>query len=76
MRCSERSHWLDRRSRIDPEQLEVHPHESDNYYRSKYPHRTRERIEAPQRHDVPARIEQEICNNFTWFYELSYPRLK
>lgn len=61
---------------LDPEQLEVHPHESDSYYRGKYPHRTRERIEPPARHDVPLRIEQEIRKNFAWFYELFYPGLK
>lgn len=68
--------WLDLAPvALDPEQLEVRPHESDSYYRGKYPHRTRGRIEAPTRHDVPTRIDQEIRSNFAWFYEQFYPGL-
>jgi sulfotransferase len=60
---------------VDPQQLEVRPHESDSYYRGKYPHRTRERITPPRRHPVPARIEAQIRKNFAWFYEAFYPGL-
>lgn len=60
---------------LDPDRLEVRPHESDSYYRGKYPHRTRHRIEPPPRHSIPPRIEADIRRNFAWFYELFYPAL-
>lgn len=53
--------------------LPVKAHESDSYYRFKYPHQTHERLQPPLRHLVPRRIEQELQNNFAWFYRTFYP---
>lgn len=58
---------------IDPDQLAVKPHESDSYYRFKYPHKTRSSITPPPRHTIPPRIEKDIQNHFEDFYRLFYP---
>jgi sulfotransferase len=58
---------------IDPDRLAVAAHESDSHYRMKYPHRQRERITQPERHDIPARIQAQIENVYAWFYQMYYP---
>lgn len=60
---------------FDLNALPVAPHESDSYYRGKYPHRTHSRIQPPERHAVPTRIEAELRKNFAWFYQTFYPNL-
>jgi sulfotransferase len=59
-------------ARIDPNDLPVKPHESDSYYRFKYPHQTHRTIQPPQPHLIPPRIEQAILTNFRWFFEQFY----
>ena len=61
--------------RIDPNNLHVSPHESDSYYRFKYRHQQHASLRQPSRHDIPRRIEQELRNNFGWFYQAFYPGL-
>jgi len=58
---------------FDPGNLPTRPHESDSHYRFKYRHATRERVQAPTRHEVSPKIEAEIMKNFGWYYELFYP---
>lgn len=58
---------------FDPQQLTVKPHESDSYYRFKYCHQTRSQIEPPSIHQIPARIQQQIQQQFSWFYQTFYP---
>lgn len=66
--------WLDvPAQRIDPHHLSVRRHESDSYYRQKYPHRQYARIEAPPRHTIPARIQAEIERSYAWYYDHIYP---
>lgn len=60
---------------IDCNNLVSKPHESDSYYNFKYPHKTHTSIQPPKLHDIPLRIEDDIKNNFTWFYENFYPGL-
>jgi sulfotransferase len=62
--------------RVDPKNLAVHAHESDSYYRHKYPHRQSAAIEAPQQHAIPARIQGEIERTYAWFYDHVYPDWK
>jgi sulfotransferase len=65
--------WLELpEARIDPNRLQVKPHESDSYYRFKYRHQTYPTIEPPQPHLIPPRIEQELLKNFNWFFEQFY----
>ncbi|MEY4767771.1 MAG: hypothetical protein RL637_410, partial [Pseudomonadota bacterium] len=58
---------------IDPDNLQVRPHESDSYYRYKYPHRTYAQIRPPKPHSVPLRIQQQIEQQFSWYYQTFYP---
>lgn len=58
---------------FDPTDLPVRPHESDSYYRFKYPHATRASIDPPRRHALPPRIERELRKEYDWFYKLFYP---
>lgn len=60
---------------LDLSHLTVKPQESDSYYRYKYLHRTHEQIIAPQAHEIPTRIQQQLQTNFRWFYEIFYPGL-
>jgi len=69
-------HWLDLPAEsFDPQQLPVKPHESDSYYRFKYSHKIRNCISPPKRHAIPARIEAEIHQLCTDFYQIFYPKL-
>ncbi|MCB1718007.1 MAG: sulfotransferase, partial [Candidatus Competibacteraceae bacterium] len=63
------------RIEFNPAELAVKPHESDSYYRFKYPHTTRNAIAAPCQHAVPIRINTDIRVKFEWFYQLFYPGL-
>jgi len=58
---------------INKENLQVKPHESDSYYRFKYPHKTYNSINPPTPHQLPDRIKNDIINEFSWFYKLFYP---
>lgn len=61
---------------IDPNNLTTLPSESDSHYRLKYRHRTHRSIHPPEKHVVPARIEQEIRKSFAWFYDIFYPQAR
>ncbi len=68
--------WLEMpRFAFDPDKLSVKPHESDSYYRFKYPHKTRERITPPPPHAVPEQLKTEIHQRFAWFYQTFYPEI-
>ena len=68
--------WLQLpKAEFDPQNLTVKPHESDSYYRFKYPHVTRTAIAAPQPHAVPSRIQQQLQQKYAWFYQTFYPGL-
>ena len=58
---------------FDPNNLTVKPHESDSYYRFKYLHKTHGQIKPPHPHLVPKRIQQQLQQQFAWFYETFYP---
>ncbi|MEP1079626.1 sulfotransferase [Leptolyngbya sp. PL-A3] len=60
---------------FDPQNLAVTPHESDSYYRFKYPHKRRSRIQPPTPHVLPSRIQAQIQQQFPWFYQTFYPGL-
>jgi len=67
-------HWLGADNYIiDPNNLSVKQHESDSYYRFKYPHKTYDSIKPPALHDVPPRIGNDITKEFEWYYKLFYP---
>jgi sulfotransferase len=61
---------------IKPQNLSVKGHESDSYYRFKYRHQTKNRIQPIVNHPIPARINAELSKNFAWFYQTFYPRSK
>jgi sulfotransferase len=60
---------------IDWQNLNVNPHESDSYYRYKYRHKTHSRLNPPNPHLIPARIQQQLQQQFSWFYNIFYPGL-
>lgn len=61
---------------FDPTKLPVKPHESDSYYRFKYPHKTRSQITPPATHDIPSRILSDIRDQFSGIYNIFYPGVK
>lgn len=61
---------------FDSNVLPVKPHESDSYYRFKYPHQTRSQISPPEPHAIPARIQADIHKQFGDIYQLFYPGMK
>jgi len=61
---------------FNPNALPVKPHESDSYYRFKYPHQTRSQISPPSPHAIPSRIEADIQKQFGDIYQLFYPGMK
>ena len=70
-------HWLDlSQIDLDLQKLSVKPHESDSYYRFKYPHKTYSIIKPLVHHHVSPRILAEVQKNFAWFYEKFYPQEK
>jgi sulfotransferase len=58
---------------FDPQRLTVHPHESDSHYRHKFLHQLHPTISPPKRHEVPPRIQNQIEQACSWFYEWFYP---
>jgi sulfotransferase len=58
---------------LDPTDLPTISSESDSYYRFKYPHKTHPQIMPPAHHMVPRRIQNQIRQNFSWFYQTFYP---
>jgi sulfotransferase len=62
--------------KLDWQNLNVKPHESDSYYRYKYRHRTYSSLSPPQIHSIPQRIQAQIYEQFPWFYQTFYPGLK
>jgi sulfotransferase len=62
-------------AKFDPQNLTVKPHESNSYYRLKYYHATQSAIQPPVTHAVLPRIQTQIQQNFTWFYQTFYPGL-
>jgi sulfotransferase len=62
--------------RIDPKNLSVRHHESDSYYRHKYPHRQYASVEPPPLHAIPTRIQAEIERTYAWYYDHIYPDWK
>ena len=58
---------------FDAAQLPVKAHESDSYYRFKYPHKTHSQIKPPKEHQIPARIAKEVKDKYAWFYQTFYP---
>jgi sulfotransferase len=68
--------WLGQPSiEWDFQNLTVRPHESDSYYRFKYPHQTYSTLREPEQHLIPARIQAELQRQFSWFYQIFYPGL-
>ncbi len=67
-------HWLEvSPHKIDPEKLMVRPHESDSHYRHKYLHRQQSKLEPPNSHAIPPRIQKLIEQACSWYYEWFYP---
>jgi sulfotransferase len=60
---------------LDWQNLTVHPHESDSYYRYKYRHQTHAHFQPPAPHQIPPRIQQQLQEQFNWFYTVFYPGL-
>lgn len=60
---------------IDTNNLPIKTHESDSYYRMKYPHKTYKKIEPSfySAKEVSPRVLSEIINGHRWFYERFYP---
>ncbi len=66
--------WLELPAQaISLDRLCTAPHESDSYYRLKYPHRRQTGLRAPAPHVVPARISAALRERFSWFYSTFYP---
>ncbi|MBV8125907.1 MAG: sulfotransferase [Burkholderiaceae bacterium] len=61
---------------VDPDRLNVRPHESDSYYRHKFLHAQRDRVIVPARHDVPLRVQELIHKAFAWYYDWFYPEFR
>jgi len=59
---------------INPDKLEVSLRESDSHYHMKYAHQQAERIFKPKRHELPPRIQAQIENAYSWFYQTYYPQ--
>jgi sulfotransferase len=59
---------------IDPAKLEIGIQESDSHYHMKYTHTQSKRIAAPDRHDIPPRIQAHIEAACAWYYQLYYPQ--
>lgn len=58
---------------VDWQNLQVRPHESDSYYRYKYRHQTHSTLKPPKRHVIPSRIQNQLQQQFSWFYSTFYP---
>ena len=58
---------------FDVSNLPMKPHESDSFYRFKYPHKTYSAIKPPAPHVVPERVAREIFKKYRWYYQDFYP---
>lgn len=58
---------------INPDQLTTGIQESDSHYHMKFRHKQFSKIAAPQRHDIPPRIQMQIESAYSWFYQRYYP---
>ena len=60
---------------IDPDHIEANliP-ESDSHYHMKYLHTQHTSIKPPQRHEIPPRIQAQIEETCSWYYQLYYPK--
>lgn len=60
---------------INPESLEVRPHESDSHYRMKYSHKTHERIKPSfhKKAELSESLVAQIITQNKWFYKQFYP---
>lgn len=49
--------------------------EADSYYRFKFPHRIKSRLEpsSPREEDISPRILREVRSRFAWYFEAYYP---
>ncbi|MFA5763708.1 MAG: sulfotransferase [archaeon] len=69
--------WLRLESyKIDFNNIKQITFESDSYYRMKYPHTVKTKLEAPntlETNPVSPRILQTIIAKFDWFYKQYYP---
>jgi len=63
-------------TKIDFQALQTPPHESDSYYRFKYLHARHRQLQPPAKHSVPSRIQQQIQQQFGWYYQTFYPGCK
>lgn len=61
---------------IDPDKLTIGIQESDSHYHMKYTHKQNERIVKPKRHEISPRIQAQIENAYSWFYQLYYQQKK
>ncbi len=61
---------------IDPADIEAKlVQESDSHYRMKYLHTQHTSSKKPKHHVIPPRIQAQIENTFTWFYQTYYPKV-
>lgn len=60
-------------AKVDWDNLPVTSHESDSYYRFKYPHTAKTRLEPPTEYQISARILAQLTRQFDWFYRTFYP---
>jgi sulfotransferase len=68
--------WLDLApKKVNTKKLTVKAHESDSYYRFKYPHATRTVLKPPSIHVIPDRIQTSLKQRFRWYYDRFYPQL-
>lgn len=58
---------------LDTKNMETPPHESDSYYRFKYPHATRASVGMPKPHTVTPHIEKGLVDRYRWFFQRFYP---
>lgn len=60
--------------KVNPEKLNVRPHESDSHYRFKYRHQQQSEITPPKYHEVPQRVQALVEQVYAWYYEWFYPK--
>jgi len=61
--------------KFDFNNITQHTHESDSYYRFKYPHKINKEIKKPNNKPISPRISNTIMNQFDWFYKTYYPKI-
>lgn len=66
--------WMElSKHNIDINNMDTARHESDSYYRFKYPHATRSSVGMPTPHIISPGIEKGLVDRFRWFFERFYP---